>query len=295
MRENFERIIAWAKAHPWQAALILGVTILLGYLAYKKFSDGGGGGSGELFEPAEPAPSSDVSFPDVGGGGGISGGGGIGEGSDDEVAPISQQPAPDSEYTTPSPSYDFPVPDYTPAYNSIGVSSSEDVASYAIPSAPSPISRTVGGVKPQAVVEKSAPKAVARKGIFDVTRAPVAAAKVAMRTTPPLAVTSLTGGGLGIIANIVKKIIKPKKKDSLGVQVGDNSLLGGAVASTDIKKPPVVKKQLRRTASTSTAPRTPAQLVGMPYNYTGWRYGIYYLNGYPSSPLASVGTVNRGR
>lgn len=68
MKERLARIAAWAKAHPWQTALILGAVILLGYLVYKRSGGGGGGGSsagGAVSEPETPSPIQS-GIPDLG-------------------------------------------------------------------------------------------------------------------------------------------------------------------------------------------------------------------------------------
>lgn len=132
MQEQLERLLAWAKAHPWWTALILGVTVLLGYLAYKRYG-GGGGGSGDAFQPAEPSPAADVSAPDGGGDGALS-------------FPIPSTSG--SGYTTPvasfpsipamagmnsNPAFEFPVPSTTDAFAGLGLSGSQDIAQYASP------------------------------------------------------------------------------------------------------------------------------------------------------------------
>lgn len=43
MKESAQRIIAWAKAHPWLAALIVGAVILVGWFVYKRISSTGAG------------------------------------------------------------------------------------------------------------------------------------------------------------------------------------------------------------------------------------------------------------
>lgn len=46
MKEYFQKIVAWVKAHPWAAAGILGVIVLIIYFAIKNNWFGGGGGGG---------------------------------------------------------------------------------------------------------------------------------------------------------------------------------------------------------------------------------------------------------
>jgi hypothetical protein len=45
MKESFQRIIAWMRKHPLLTAVILGVVILLGYLAYRRAQSGGTAGA----------------------------------------------------------------------------------------------------------------------------------------------------------------------------------------------------------------------------------------------------------
>lgn len=67
MKESFERIVAWAKAHPALAILIVGGVVLLAYLVYKR--------SGGMAPTS--APTSDSGIPaGFGAGGAVSGGGG---------------------------------------------------------------------------------------------------------------------------------------------------------------------------------------------------------------------------
>ena len=58
MKEQLERVVAWAKSHPWMAAGVLGLIVLLAYLAYKKGLFGGGGGSSSTDTSGTPTPDS---------------------------------------------------------------------------------------------------------------------------------------------------------------------------------------------------------------------------------------------
>ena len=79
MKESFERIVAWAKEHPYLAGLILVGVIVLAWYASRNAGNGGGG-----FSSAEV---SDDTLPPGDFAGGGFGGGGAGEA---EPAPVSE-------------------------------------------------------------------------------------------------------------------------------------------------------------------------------------------------------------
>lgn len=71
MKESLERIVAWAKAHPWLAALILGAVVLVAYLVYR-YTQRTGSGDMTQGVPTSGSTSGDQTVPpdQVGTGGG---------------------------------------------------------------------------------------------------------------------------------------------------------------------------------------------------------------------------------
>lgn len=69
MKESFQRLVEWAKEHPWITALILGGVALLAYLTYKNGWFGMGGGSSAS---TVPDSSTIASGADTSGGGSAS-------------------------------------------------------------------------------------------------------------------------------------------------------------------------------------------------------------------------------
>lgn len=286
MREQLERLVAWAKEHPWLAAAIVGGVILLGYIAYRR-SAGGGGGTGELFEPAEPSPGGDVSVPDFGTG---SAGGGLfpqtETGAGELSTPLETIPA------QPAEQFQFAAPDFSEAFTDFGVGDTSDFASYAIPPASSAIdvpssalatkapitAATRAAQTPvQAAIEAQVRAATGRStGVSRATTSVAASTPIREGVRPvPVKITPAVSAPKSIVSTVVNTIANTIKKITSRPTIGTS-----AVSS------------LGRTPRQSTIAKTPAQTLGRSATFTGYIGNVYYRSGYPATPPKT--TVTRG-
>lgn len=305
MRESFTRVITWAREHPWIAALILGAVVVLGYLAYKRYGSSGTSSSdGELFAPAEETTGGAEA--------------GFGEQSPLVSSGIAggETSVPGASLPTIPPigsSMDFPVPDYSGAYNDLGLSASSDVSGYATPisttqepaissfatgssamSAASAIKQQGGNVKIERA-NTSLPSAINLIPGAAPAVVPVQAAKAGVKA------------GKALVDNIKKTVNKLLNRGTSGASGSYNftqSNTSGKMQKVTAVKP--VKQKQTTTAGVSSnfsgfssaknvQTKTPAQLLGYPYNWTGWIYSIYYVNGYPSNPIPTPVSTGGGR
>lgn len=299
MREQLERLVAWAKAHPWLAAAILGGVVLLGYIAYRR-SAGGGGGGGQLFEPAEP-PSDGTSVP----GFGDAAGGGSGtisfptpSTSDGGVTtPIESIPAAPAA----SP-FEFSAPDFADAYTDLGTGGSSDFASYAMPAetedkSVASVAAAARKVSTAREVQTGYTSAVGRQiaaptQIREAIKAPVQSTQAARNA-------AAAGIGLATLNSFpgVAPIITAGLSTANALLTTRNIFQNAVNKVKSVISPPVTVAARTPVRPVTAAPRasttvTPAQRVGKPANYTGWAGSVYYVNGYPSNPIPTPKAIS---
>ncbi len=257
MRESMQRIVTWAKAHPWLAALIVGLVILLGYLVYKRSSSGGGArdeaagfelGEGTGAVSPIPADMGGISSPVTSGG-------------------LSTIPSTDlglgvsgAQTQTPIPAASVPVfsaADLTGFGGAGWTPPAIGTLTGQLTSPKPPASLTSGGIP----TRKVEPGSTRLRGEGTFAPEEVEVAKPAVRTS------ARVPRAIAAARTITKPSIMPR---------------------TSARVP-------RAAAPKQTAPRTPAELRGLSRYYTGIYGGVRYVLGYPAfGSIISTGTTGGG-
>ncbi len=261
MREYFQKIIAWAKAHPWLAAGILGGIVLVLWLAIRNGWFGGGGGDGET-----------AAVPD-GGGGGIGAtpdlsnlpdmsalpGGGIGTAPNPIPVGINMPASPSS---LPASSTFSDLPSYPTEGSYAG--------GYPLASSQGATLAEIGAPSPQ-VIQSSVSQAVAKIA--------KSASQGSNNTPSSDAIKKSVSQVSNNIANSYKQQ-KPPKEDKKNNKSKSPSPVVIQSSVTDAMAK-IAGGASQGTSQNKSSGKTPAQLLGKGKNFTGWINGVHYVNGYP--------------
>lgn len=280
MKESLQRIVAWAKAHPYYAAAILVGVIFLAWLTYRR-GGFGGGDSGAGFTPAVPGGdnASDPLSTDGSGGlpplpGGGSGGGdlpsdsGSGGGSGGGDLPAE-------DYDD---SFDFPPPVSIPPVSFPGIPAP-------LPSVPAVAegaalsSNTLTDLNRATSPARSTP--LTRNNPI-VTGAGAAAQGVARMPAPNAAGATAAAGGVAgtVIANVIQavaRVVRPSQPGNAGTRTQPARARTRSTTPTTLPVSVTSRESWLRIRPGST----PAQAAGRSSTFTGTYNGVRYIGGYP--------------
>ena len=248
MKEYFQKIVAWAKEHPYLAAGILGVFIIVVWLAIRNNWFGGGGngeaiavpggdGGGESAVPDLSSLPDTSALPD-----GISD---IGQSSNPIDVSLPQVGSSLGGYESPS--------SYSDMYGEIPVSGGDFFGG--APAA-SPQGASLASVSP------ASPSA-------------------------SLGADLGSNFFFGNLKYDTSEVL-PSRVTSVGAvsaqATAAPSLLDRLFAPIDLDKVNIPTKQAAAKKDKGGGTKTPAQEAGKGAKYTGYINGVYYVKGYPSAP-----------
>lgn len=287
MKESLQRIVTWAKAHPYYTALILGAVILLAWLAYRR-GGFGGGDAGGAFLPAVPGGDSTGDPLSTGGGslpplsdgdsggdlpasdtGGSSEGGLNGGGYEDD---FNFPPA------VSIPPVSFPgLPTSLPAAPAVaeGAALSSNTLTE--------LNRATSATNPTRLTPAdNATSPIRTRNRPFVTGAGAAAQGVARMPAPNAAGATAAAGGIAgnLIANAIQavvRVVRPSQPGNAGTRQQPARPRTRSTTPTTLPVSVTSRDGWNRLRPGST----PAQAAGRPRTFTGTHNGVRYIGGYP--------------
>jgi len=244
MKESMERLVVWAKAHPYIAGALVIAVVVLAYITIKRGGGGGGFSGSTISDVSNDAPLgssdlSDLDVPSSGGGGGS---------STDEAGNSMPSPVTTGEGS--------------PAgggSNSGGFESLENQPVDYAADIPPVTYAIAAGVPVASMQSNSLLGATATGGVKKATAADDVKKQIS---------ATATGGVKG---GAVKQVSKPIQATATG------GVKGGVVKQ--VSKP----IQAVATGGVKSTPKTHAELAGLYKYYTGTSKGVRYLLGYRAS------------
>ncbi len=260
MKEYFQKIVAWAKAHPWLAAGILGGIVVLVWLAIRNGWFGGGGGGGEASAVVPPGGGGEAALPD------------LSNLPDTSALPPgvnqigqSSEPIPVSLPSVPTQGYDM-AGAYPSGAESFG----------ALPSYPADTGYSIG-----APVNSIQGQALQGQSLAEVS-APSPSASLGAKPGANFFMGSLS---YNTAQELPSQIISSGPvPTATSAPPPSTSLLDQLLAPIDLRP----KKGKAPNAQKPNANLNPAQQKGKGKNFTGYIDGVYYNKGFPAASSSAA-------